>query len=83
MGGWAGCGCSVGVLAAVVNGSCCTRLCTWTSTAVLCLLLLNLFLAAQPLSIRRKAVSYVRFCSAAELVSASTDSTLRLWVRLR
>lgn len=31
---------------------------------------------------RRKAVSYVRFCSAAELVSASTDSTLRLWVRL-
>lgn len=27
----------------------------------------------------RKAVSYVRFCSAAELVSASTDSTLRLW----
>lgn len=32
---------------------------------------------------RRKAVSYVRFCSAAELVSASTDSTLRLWVRLR
>ncbi|KAL4457892.1 hypothetical protein ABPG75_012757 [Micractinium tetrahymenae] len=27
----------------------------------------------------RKAVSYVRFCSAGELVSASTDSTLRLW----
>lgn len=27
----------------------------------------------------RKAVSYVRFCSPAELVSASTDSTLRLW----
>ncbi|PSC71525.1 E3 ubiquitin-ligase COP1-like isoform X3 [Micractinium conductrix] len=27
----------------------------------------------------RKAVSYVRFCSPTELVSASTDSTLRLW----
>lgn len=26
-----------------------------------------------------KAVSYVRFCSAGELVTASTDSTLRLW----
>ena len=26
-----------------------------------------------------KAVSYVRFCSAGELLSASTDSTLRLW----
>lgn len=29
--------------------------------------------------LRRKAVSYVRFCGAKELVSASTDSTLRLW----
>lgn len=32
-----------------------------------------------PVTTNRKAVSYVRFCNAAELATASTDSTLRLW----
>lgn len=44
--------------------------------------LYDLRATAQPLMTlmgHRKAVSYVRFCGADDLVSASTDSTLRLW----
>lgn len=53
--------------------------CAWEHTMPSHLPKPTLPLLLAPPPCHRKAVSYVRFCSPTELVSASTDSTLRLW----